>query len=182
MLIISCSARKLINLFHSLSRSAISDHERLEKVTLNSMVLYLVLVIFFALKISPIGGKFITKHESTILIIFISFVLYAQISLLGIIVNHPVNKSIFIILFMLLPLIATSVIIMSLVSWTSAIIVFISWMIVIATIVYLNRKEFYNEDINEDIDVLKAFRGVFAWICGISLIWNFYCMLDTLHS
>ncbi|KAI5443137.1 hypothetical protein KIW84_011974 [Lathyrus oleraceus] len=159
-------------------RSVISDSERLEKVTLSSLALCLVLVIFFALKISRFGDKFMTKHESPISIIVTSFVLYAQISLLGIIVNHPVNKSIFVILFMLLPLTATSVIIMIIVSWIAAITIFISWMIVIATIVYINWEEIFNVN----IVVLNTFGCITATICLISLLWNFYCMLDALHS
>lgn len=168
-----------MNTCNNIYRHMISDIKRLEKVAVNSMTLCFLLVIFTALKLSSFGGKFMEKYDTIMVFFPIYIVLYFQLSLLSTIVNHPVNKSIFPILYMLLPVTATSVVIvMSLVSRTAAVAVLMLWVIVIASIIYHNWEVIYNVD----IVVLNRFRLALVIICVISLIWNVNCMLGALNS
>jgi hypothetical protein len=91
------------------------------------------------------------------------------------IMNHPVNNTIYSILYMLLLSSVISVAEVSFVSWDAAIIILIFWVVIIATIANANREVIYNID-----SVVSNIIQIFMYISFIlNLIYMFYC---TVHS
>ncbi|CAK8560094.1 unnamed protein product [Lathyrus sativus] len=78
------------------------------------------------------------------ILLLVSLVSMAQICILRFTLYHPVNKSIFAILCILILPTAISVMEISSASKTAAIIVFISWGILFAIILIVNRQQIYN--------------------------------------
>lgn len=157
----------------------ISDKERLESVAVTSLILCFVLIIFPALNISSVFGDIFadkdapTKNPIHLVGAFLVFIAMSfQFYLLFTIKDHPVNKSIFAILYILLLSSATTVIEISLVSRIAAILNLILWVLVIGIIVNINSEEICKVD----AIVLKRFWIFIATICVSSLVWNAKCI------
>jgi hypothetical protein len=91
------------------------------------------------------------------------------------IMNHPVNNTIYSILYMLLLSSVISVAEVSFVSWDAAIIILIFWVVTIATIANANREVIYN--INS---VVSNIIQIFMYISFIlNLIYMFYCIVHS---
>jgi hypothetical protein len=114
-------------------------HRYINYVVELSIILCLVLVIFPALKTSSYGGNFISKYENIIMLSIVNNVSFILLELFCITTMHPIQSSIFGILFILTLACSSLVGEVRLFSWTS-IIPLISWAIVIASFVKALRK------------------------------------------
>lgn len=121
----------------------INEEKRLSIVITISIILWLLLIIFPTLKMSLNGGKF---NETVVIILILLLVIPFQMFTLIFSTMHPVNNSIFDIIFIILLSTAISFIEVSLVSWIAAIIILIVWGYVIASTVILNWQVISNED------------------------------------
>jgi hypothetical protein len=94
------------------------------------------------------------------------------------IANHPVNSTIYSILYILLLSSVISFVEVSFVSWNAAIAILIFWVAIIAAIAYHNREEIYNVDI--------AVSNIIHILISITLILDLayavYCTFNGLHS
>ncbi|KAK2404843.1 hypothetical protein QL285_054148 [Trifolium repens] len=70
-----------------------------------------------------------------------------QLIVFDIIINHPVNSTVYSILYILLLSSVISVVEVSFVSWNAAIVILIVWVAIIANITISNKEEIYNVDI-----------------------------------
>ncbi|KAI5443091.1 uncharacterized protein LOC127096017 [Lathyrus oleraceus] len=145
-----------------------SDKARVEIVALSSMVLCFLLIIFPALKVSSFGSNFMGFIVDGVPLISCLLVITFQIVIFVIIANHPVNKTIFPILYILLLLTATSVIQISFISFMSAIFILFTWILTIAIILCINSQEINDADIAS----FNGFRIFLTIISVISLLWN----------
>ncbi|WJX20955.1 hypothetical protein P8452_10436 [Trifolium repens] len=115
-----------------------SDKERFKKVLVSSLVLCLLLSIFSALKID--NSKLLMDSLTLPIVLF-------QLIVFDIIINHPVNSTVYSILYILLLSSVISVVEVSFVSWNAAIVILIVWVAIIANITISNKEEIYNVDI-----------------------------------
>jgi hypothetical protein len=98
-----------------------------------------------------------------------------QLVMARMIINHPVNNTIYSILYMLLLSSVISVAEVSFVSWDAAIIILIFWVVIIATIANANREVIYNID-----SVVSNIIQIFIYISFIlNLIYMFYCIVHS---
>jgi hypothetical protein len=135
------------------------------------------LIIFPALKASTDGDD-IGKDHTFLTIYHTAFVLVIQLYLFGVIVNHPINSSIFGVLYMLLISSTISVVEVALVSRTAAIINLIVWIFIIAVVVDVN----WPVITNADLEASKKFMKSIAIICVISILWMINCIVHTLDA
>jgi hypothetical protein len=98
-----------------------------------------------------------------------------QLVMARMIINHPVNNTIYSILYMLLLSSVISIAEVSFVSWDAAIIILIFWVVIIATIANANREVIYNID-----SVVSNIIQIFMYISFIlNLIYMFYCIVHS---
>jgi hypothetical protein len=98
-----------------------------------------------------------------------------QLVMARMIINHPVNNTIYSILYMLLLSSVISIAEVSFVSWDAAIIILIFWVVIIATIANTNREVIYNID-----SVVSNIIQIFMYISFIlNLIYMFYCIVHS---
>jgi len=117
---------------------------RLAREVVFSAILCMLLIIFPALEMSSDGGKF---NETVVIALIVPLVIFFQL-MISIPTNmEPVDNNVFGVIFILLLSTAISFIEVSLVSWTAAIIILISWSIVILSTVINGWKVIYTEDI-----------------------------------
>ncbi|KAK2456906.1 hypothetical protein P8452_03873 [Trifolium repens] len=114
-----------------------SDKEIFKKVLVSSLVLCLLLSIVSALKID--NSKLLMDTLTLPVVLF-------QLDLFHIIIDHPVNSTVYSILYILLLSSVISVVEVSFVSWNAAIVILIVWVAIIANITISNKEEIYNVD------------------------------------
>jgi len=135
------------------------------------------MIIYPALKACP-GGDIIAKDHTFQTIYHTACVLVFQLYLLGVIIGHPINSSIFGVLYTLLISSTITVIEVALVSRTAAIINLIVWMFIIAIIVDVH----WPVITNADLQASKNFMKSIAIICVISLLCMINCIVHTLDA
>lgn len=138
-------------------RREFSGDDRIAQAVAFSVILCLLLIIFPALEMSSDGGKF---NETVVIALIVPLVMFFQLLIFIGMTSHPapVKNNIFGIIFILLLSTATSFIVVSLVSWTAAIIVFIGWGILILSLIIVNWEVISNEDMvfSKGIQILIA--------------------------
>jgi len=86
------------------------DKQRLKEVAKYSICLCLLHFLFMALKISSIAAaQAMAIHNTIISVLLIGYAFMFQFALLTVVIDHPVNRSIYSVLYILLLASATSV-------------------------------------------------------------------------
>jgi hypothetical protein len=101
-----------------------------------------------------------------------------QVVIFGTIKNHPVNSTIYSILYILLLSSVISVVEVSFVSWNDAIIILIFWVAIIAYVANSNKEEIYNVDIK----VSNIIRTLISITLILTLTYTIYCAINSLVS
>ncbi|XP_045792173.1 uncharacterized protein LOC123886954 [Trifolium pratense] len=140
-----------------------SDKDRIGEVGLLSMVLCVTVIMFPTVKATSVVDE---EHYPGLTVLLFVYVLFFQLAIGGSTLNHPVNNSIFYVLYMLLFTSVVSVIASGLVSKTAAIIILILWVHMIGFTVDHNWQVISSVD-EEDS---KRFWKFIAFICVISLL------------
>jgi hypothetical protein len=101
-----------------------------------------------------------------------------QVVIFGTIKNHPVNSTIYSILYILLLSSVISVVEVSFVSWNDAIIILIFWVAIITDVANSNKEEIYNVDIK----VSNIIRTLISITLILTLTYTIYCAINSLVS
>jgi hypothetical protein len=146
-----------------------SDKEIFKKVLVSSLVLCLLLSIVSALKID--NSKLLMDTLTLPVVLF-------QLDLFHIIIDHPVNSTVYSILYILLLSSVISVVEVSFVSWNDAIIILIFWVAIITDVANSNKEEIYNVDIK----VSNIIRTLISITLILTLTYTIYCAINSLVS
>lgn len=123
------------------------DKQRLKEVVKYSICLCSLHFLFMALKISSIdAAEAMAIHNTIISVLLIGYAFMFQLALLAVVTDHPVNRSVYPVLYILLLASATSVIEVTFVSWNAAVFVLIGWLSIIEVIVKQNKEVIHNAD------------------------------------
>ncbi|KEH21588.1 transmembrane protein, putative [Medicago truncatula] len=120
---------------------------RYRDIAMSSMTLFLILVIFPILYNLSDDRNFMAKYNVVLTVFVVLLVSCFQIMLVSITRSRPIDNSVFGILFLLELSSATSIVEVSYLSWTAAIIVAIFWGITLAWLVKSNWEVISKEDI-----------------------------------
>lgn len=120
---------------------------RYRDIAMSSMTLFLILVIFPILYNLSDDRNFMAKYNVLLTVFVVLFVSCFQIILVSITRSRPIDNSVFGILFLLELSSVSSVIEVSYLSWTAAIMVAIFWGITLAWLVKSNWEVISKEDI-----------------------------------
>jgi hypothetical protein len=101
-----------------------------------------------------------------------------QLDVFDIMINHPVNSTIYSILYILMLSSVISVVEVSFVSWNAAIVILIVWVTIIADIAHSNKQEIYNVD----IAVSNIIRTLTSITFILSLLYTFIFAYSSLMS
>jgi hypothetical protein len=146
---------------------SLSDEERYKVVAGISIGLCILLIVFPTLKIST--------DENVLFNWFLPLVIIIQLGILRATVGHPVNTSIFLIIFILVMSSAISFMEMTIVSWEAAKIILCVWGIIIVWVVIANWKVIWNEDIvfSKGMKIIIAVMWVIYLGCTIKcMVYN----------
>jgi hypothetical protein len=105
-------------------------------------------------------------------------VVFFQVVVFRTITHHPVNSTIYSILYILLLSSVISVVEVSFVSWNDAIIILIFWVAIIADVANSNKEEIYNVDIK----VSNIIRTLISITLILTLTYTIYCAINSLVS
>jgi hypothetical protein len=142
---------------------------------MRSMILFLMLVIFPILYYLSDDRNFMAKYNVLLTIFAVLLVSSFQIMLVSITRSRPIDNSIFGILFLLGLSSASSVIEVSYLSWTAAIIIAIFWGITLAWLVKSSWTVISNEDIVFSEEIKKFIAIVSEGIkTFLAIIWILY--------
>jgi len=145
---------------------------RFRDIAMGSMTLFLILVIPILYNLSD-DHNFMAKYNVLLTVLAVLLVSCYQIRLVSITKSRPIDHNIFGILFLLGLSSASSVIEVSYLSWTAAIIIAIFWGIILAWLVKSNWTVISNEEIVLEI---KKFIAIISEAIKIflAIIWILY--------
>jgi hypothetical protein len=105
-------------------------------------------------------------------------VLLFQLALCGFIIEYPINRTIYSILYIMLLSSVISVVEVGFVSWNAAIIILIFWIVIIVTIADVHKEEIYNVDIvvSNRIDTLIEITFI------LNLVYTLFCIIYSFVS
>nr|XP_004517001.1 uncharacterized protein LOC101513925 [Cicer arietinum] len=167
-----------------------SDQDRYMIIVIVSLILCSILIIFPTLKMSSYGGKFMEEHDIVITLFLSPLVIFFQLWIVVITTDHPVNDSIFSILFLLLLSSGTSIMEVSLVSHSTCIVTLVLWLFWIAIVVWVNWQQIANVvRVNwqkiSSYDISLASQGMMKFIptiCDLSLVCNIIFLVHIFSS
>jgi hypothetical protein len=105
-------------------------------------------------------------------------VLLFQLALCGFIIEYPIKRTIYSILYIMLLSSVISVVEVGFVSWNAAIIILIFWIVIIVTIADVHKEEIYNVDIvvSNRIDTLIEITFI------LNLVYTLFCIIYSFVS